>query len=305
MYGGDTMWTMMSFVAANDSGMTRMKIGEFKINGSRIILDNWCWNRTIHNSPDGQLSDSSTTLPMVVSTNDTITFYRQLDWMHLPEKYQQTDNYYAEDTLDFVVELREASSRNLLDVIDSVGILSQIPTGSPTIYGNHGLAAVVKYVVPSTYDGDSVYLRMKVRTRGPGNYYLMRYDGAEPWPSTILQDSSMILYLEQYGDLLARPTVRQLTDAVNHARDGVILSAIPNPTTGDVNISYSAKQNQGAMSIAVFDAAGNRIFMPVMNPTGSASSGSASYHFESSGTYFVALAQEGVIMRAVRVEVIR
>ena len=115
-------------------------------NGSRLKLLSWNLGETIKNLTDETLRDSSRTESFSVVTGDTISLYREWRWWNQTTDSQTVSNYVALDTLDYSIEIINASTGARLALIDSLGALRQSSAGSPPLYGTRPIMAAIKYV---------------------------------------------------------------------------------------------------------------------------------------------------------------
>lgn len=106
-----------------DSCHVRYLVSDVRINGNRIGLKNWCFREAIRNLEADSLSTISRTSTVSYATGDTMSFYREFMWYNPATQTRTATNFRSKDTLDWVVELIDASDGSRLALIDSVGVL--------------------------------------------------------------------------------------------------------------------------------------------------------------------------------------
>lgn len=168
---GPIYWFEMHY----DSCRTMYSIGEFKRNSEKLPLANWCYRNVIRSADPATLGDTSRTEPFYVVTGDTISYYRELYWLHDADGFN-LNSYHALDTLDYVVELVDDSTGLRLTTLDSIGLQRETGKGTGLFYGTGNSAAIVQYITPSLYNQKTVFLRLKLYARGTGLYNMIRFD---------------------------------------------------------------------------------------------------------------------------------
>lgn len=267
---------------------TRYLLTECKHNGELLKLAAWVDGRRVH-APAELLTFNSRTEYFPVVTGDTVSFYRSFDWVDPSNSFQDTSNYYSLDTLDMVVHLVRVSDGTPIQ-LDSLSVLPQVPAGVPIIYGERPIMALVRYAVPSEFDGDSVFIGVTVRARGQGAYHWMRRDLITVGESTRLTDAYYIEYLNLYdklrhGGSFERRNVEDLARAVN--RDGYIRVAPIDSRS--VRISMALSGMPGAQ-VVVYDAAGRLAMRGDRD--------GFVFAAPAAGTYYAAIVADGVISSA-------
>lgn len=285
------------FEMHHDSGHTMYRVAEFKKNGSQIWLHGWCEGKTIRDLSSGALSDSSRTVSFTVYTGDTITFFRELAWFNPWTMEQTPGGYYSLDTLDYAVELVKTSSGQRRALLDSIGVLKNAPIGTPTIYGTRPIIDVVKFIVPSLMNGETVFIRVRLYARGGGLYDFVRTDRWGLRLSDRLSDSAWQNYLYYMGGPSSKPvpTVSE-TDNSN-----VRLAVSPNPSTGKINIAFDTPDDQSPVALVVYDMEGKMLFIPKYNPQSRGMTEQAEAYIEESGTYLVALYYGRRLVRSTKI----
>lgn len=128
---------------------------------------------------------------------DTVSFVRDFRWFNARTWRQDTNNFFSRDTLTYVVELANAHDsgryRTRLAVIDSFGVMPCTTLGAPRFFssGTRAVFTRVNYVVPASMEGKPVFMRVRVRARGSGEYFFTRTDD----------------YTVNYSGLLTRPGI--------------------------------------------------------------------------------------------------
>ncbi len=173
---------------------------ECKLNNGRIRLRNWQDGR-ISTAPISEYNDSTRTDEVTLAAGDTISFYRHFQWYNPMTRKQSFSNYFATDTLDYVVDLVNAATGLRLALLDSFGALARVPAGSPVLYGLHPIIAVVRFPVPSAMAGKHAFVRVHIDARGDGLYQPIRRDGPTVGLSRGLATGRWTEYLRLFGDL--------------------------------------------------------------------------------------------------------
>lgn len=267
---------------------TYYAVSECKHNGEVLKLATWVHNRRVH-APAELLTFNSRTEYFPVVAGDTISFYRGLRWIDPSNNRQDTTNYYSLDTLDMVMHLVRVSDGMPIQ-LDSLTVLPQVPAGRPVIYGERPIMALVRYRVPSIFDGDSVFIGITVRARGQGAYHWIRRDVITTGASAKLTSAGVVAYLNlydrmRYGGAFERRNVEDLTRAVNQ---GGHIQVVP-VDSRSVRISVALSDMPGAQAV-IYDAVGRL-----------AARGDGSefvFTAPAAGTYYAAIVANGVISSA-------
>ncbi len=275
---------------------------EWRHNRSILYLPSWIDKRTV-NARASLLSYNSTTATFTCAAGDTLSFYRELWWADPMTSLQDTNNYYAIDSLDYAVELVRASDSTRVALIDSVGILPNYTPGRPRIHAARPLYALVQYTVPAALDGERAFMRILLYHRGAGKYWFTRSDSYTMAVSKRLQSSSFQYYVELFGggDPLYKP--QALSNLDNAAPTTPYLSVTLSRTqSSHATITFASAIDGGATVIGVYDANGRAIFYPFSTPASSGTQ-SVEYDFPKSGAYFVGLLHNGRIVVTRKVSV--
>lgn len=294
------IYASYGFEMSYDSSFTFYRISDVELNGARVKLETWCPGKNLEGLSNASLSDSSTTIDFDVYTGDSLAFYRDLSWLHYTDSGMvQSLNYYrALDTLDYVVELVEASTGNRLVMLDSLGVLRNVSGTTPSIYGNNLIMAKVDYVVPSTLNGKTVFLRVLLYSRGSGTYYFNRTD--------------------RWGIGLKRRLVNPFYQAVANYIDTVVAKSVVDQTyfsevsKGDqlriaaqlgrvYEFEFDASPDAGT-GLIVYDERGRQVFVPMLlpgSPLGLQQRVNVS--FPNSGMFFVVLVKGSEVVEVEKV----
>jgi len=273
---------------------------ECRLNSRRLRLKGWVANKLI-TAPMDLLTDSSRTDAVRLSTNDTVSFYRELRWYNPITHRQDPDNYYALDTLDYSVELVRDSDGQRLALLDTIGLLARPVPGVATLYGSHPVLAHVKYTVPSALNGEIAFVRIRLKARGDGDYHFMRLSDFTTGLSRRLLDPFFIGYINIFGGVLAKPAV-QLGQP-----DRTDESAELKVVTMDnrmISITFGSGIHTGGLSVNVFNEHGELIFTPFASAV-PVKDNTIAYQVPYSGVYFIALVKDGAILRAQKVAITR
>jgi hypothetical protein len=253
----------------------------------------------ITTAPISSYNDSTRTNDFVLDSNDTISFYRDFQWYNPKDSRQSLDNYFSTDTLDYVVELVNASNGQRLALMDSLGALPMVPPGTPVLYGRHPIIAKIKYPVPSTMAGISAFVRVQLNARGDGLYQPIRRDGFSVGLSRALEIGKRDEYLRLFGGGLGKQVgrIRSSFESSEKSSKQVRVEMLDNRNS---IIHFNSLETQGSLTVAVYDASGNMVFVPFAT-TKTAADGSVSYRFPSSGMFIVALMHDADIVATTKV----
>lgn len=277
-------------------------------NGHRLTLDRWFNERSV-NAHQDLLSFNSRTKGFRVYAGDTVSFFREFDWVHPVLGQQSPTNFLSRDTLAYAVELVDVATMSRLALIDSLSVLPHTPPQQFRFFAHRNAMAIARYAIPFGMNGDSVYMRVRVYARGPGEYYFTRLDhividyskGAMRHP-VLLADQELLRQCcwtpipipepEQFG--------KSIIDWI--AGDTSLLS-VHQSTVGsaDVKIQVAPAPELGELSIIIFDSQGNALWSPfsgiIRRPQ------VLEYRFESSGAYVISLVRDGAIFESRKVTI--
>lgn len=292
-----------NFEMHSDSGKTSYMFADLRKNSGRVKFQRWTLDTTLRTWPDPKLRDSSGSEDFKVVTGDTISFYRQLTWRSAITGEQTIDNYYSNDTLDFAVELVRVSDNTRIALLDSIGTLRQIPSGVPNLYGTRPILAIVKYVIPSTYNNDTLRVRVLPYSRGDGPHFFIRQD---KWGIDIrgkMNATGLSAYLNDFGGGLGKRVLHQdLENAERESKIDQIMTVSPNPSSGKFTVIVE-KALIEEPSIEIYDLTGRFYRVPASNLMQRGLQLSKTYHFSESGTYFVVLFSKGKLVGSKKVQV--
>lgn len=276
---------------------TRYVVTECKRNGGLLKLAAWKDGRRVH-APAELLTFNSRTEYFPVADGDTVSFYRSLEWINPSNRRQDTNNYYSLDTLDMVVHLVRVSDGMPIQ-LDSLSVLPQVPVGVPTIYGERPIMALVHYIVPSVFDGDSAFIGITVRARGQGAYHWVRHDVVTAGESARLTRAYFVTYLDLFDKLrqsgsFERRSVNELTAAMAAKPEQVLVTPIGSRTVrlSVVNASSTITSNR----LAVFDGAGQLLARQ-------SDGNDFIFTAPAAGMYYVAIIAGDEILTATRVTI--
>ncbi len=281
-------------MAYEPTSRTNFTFTECKKNGELLKLLSWNYNKVVH-APAELMSFNSRTVNFLVRAGDVISFYRDMDWYSPANNRQDTNNYYALDTLEMITYLVHADDGRPLVQLDSLGILPCTVPGVPTIYGSRPIMAQVSYVVPSALDGDSVLVGITVRAKGSGPYHFMRRDGVTIGLSEQIKDAQVQQYLATIGLMYAKRSIDELMQA--SGEEGIMLNVTSIPgSPRDLRITFNGPRGRGQTTVAIYNESGEAVFYPYNSRTDEAQS-ETTYRAPSSGAYFVALVHNGRIVK--------
>ncbi len=276
---------------------TRFTFTECKKNGQLLKLLAWNDGAAI-NAPAELMTFNSRTENTLLHAGDTISFYHDFAWYNPVDNKMLTTNYYALDTLEMIVHLVRATDGSPLVQLDSIGAIARPTPGMPTIYGTQPIMAIISYVVPQQFQGDSAFVGVTLRAKGSGPHYFTRYDEVTVGMSNRLQDIYYQAYLANFGAIYAK---RSLNDLMKDAgQEGAMLAVSSDPRSPrDIRIIFNGPRDGGSATISIYDESGNLVFFPYNSRT-DATQAETSYRVPSRGAYFVALGHNGKIVKTTR-----
>ncbi len=192
------------YEAHYDSCRVLYVVSNFRVNGSRLELSGWCNKDQTKNLTADSLSKVSNTGSFTTNTGDTLSFYREFNWFNPVTGARTTTNYRGGDSLDFVIELINQANGSRLALIDSFGILKQVPSGTPSLHGSRPIVTQGKYVIPSDLSGHTAFMRVRVYKRGNGPHWVARFSGVAFDHIGQLADSTWQAYISAYGGGLGK-----------------------------------------------------------------------------------------------------
>lgn len=303
IFGNDTVPAAM-FSASYDYEMvydsichTNYMFTECKRNGSAVNLLHWEYERVVH-APAEYLTYNSRTADFPVHAGDTISFYRELRWYDPLGRRQDTNNYYALDTLDFSVHLVRTSDGAPLALLDSIGVLPRLLPGAPDIYGSRPIMALVEYVVPSAGPADSAFVGVSVRARGSGAHDFTRQDLVTIGVSERLKKAYYQDYLDIYGRVYGKRNVDELA-SVSGAR-GARLSVRGEGRS--IRIGFTPAPDGAWTAVALYDASGNLVFYPYSGRSAEPEL-NLEHRLSGSGAYFVVLQHGGRVVKTEKITI--
>ncbi len=305
---GDTIppsWVSPSYeylMSYGSTSQTEFTFTECRRNGELLKLLSWNYGRRVH-APAELMSFNSRTINFLLHAGDTISFYREMSWINPSDSRMDTNNYYALDTLEMITYLVNAADGSPMVQLDSIGVLPRTTPGMPTIYGARPIIAVVSYVVPPSFDGDSALVGITVRARGAGPYHFTRRDGITGGLSERLKDAWWQGYLNAYGSVYGKRSVDELMQV--SGQEGAILkvsSAAGSPR--DLRIVFNGPHGGGYTAVALYNEAGELVFYPYNSRT-DATESETGYRVTESGAYVVTLAHNGKIVKTQKIIIAR
>ncbi len=269
---------------------------ECKLNSQRLRLKGWIADKLI-TGPMDRLIDSSRTDAVQLSTNDTVSFYRELRWYNPITHHQDPNNYYALDTLDYSVELVRNSDGQRLALLDTIGLLARPVPGVAMLYGSHPVLAHVKYIVPPGLNEEMAFIRIRLKARGDGDYHFMRLSDYTTGLSRRLLDPYFVDYINVFGGVLSKPAVQLGQPARTDESAELKVVTMDN---GMISVTFGSGMHTGGLSVNVFNERGELIFTPFASAM-PVKDNTISYQVPYSGVYFIALLKDGAILRTQKV----
>lgn len=280
---------------------TRYLFTECKINGTLWKLAKWWDGRTVNANAD-LLSYNTRTVPKQLQAGDTISFFRYLHWRNPMIGLQDTNNYYALDTLDFAVELVRSSDSLRIALIDTIGILPNPEPGRPRMYGMRPLMALVRYPVPPEFNNITGFLRVRLYNRGNGKYWFTRFDGVTVGVSGWLNDTDMTHYTSLFNPGLAKHSLRELNDAELAEKSSLLDVAYVQGSRDQVVIAFDSSPDGTSTTVSIYDALGNQIFLPFLAASSNGRQ-QVVHRLQKSGIYFVGLLYGGHLIQTRKITV--
>lgn len=289
------------FEMQSDSCHTAFNVTEIRLNGQNLYLPGWADGRQLVALDADELSMATVSQHFVVAAGDDVSCYRELQWFDPSNHQQLANNYYSLDTLDFAIELVDAPSGSRVQLLDSFGVSRRNTRGAPVFHGIGPIMRQVSYTVPSTLDGDTVFIRARIYQRGDGAHDPVRLDRITYALSSRLTHSMWANYRAAFNGSFSKRNPRELDTRADDG--GVELTVTPNPTNRTARIDFDLPQANGLVQLIVYASDGRPIFVPAAGPQ--LVRGSVSYEFPESGTYFLVLQNAGAIVRSIPVQVVR
>ena len=269
---------------------------EVRLNGRIVILQHWKNNRLVH-ANDDVLAWNSRTAVFPIRPGDTISFYRELRWYHPFTNWQDTNTYYASDTLEWMAHLVRARDLKPLATIDSTGILPRTTMGAPFIYSAYPMMAIVQYVVPVDADPDSVFIGFGARAGGDGKYFFTRLDNYTFSVSKRLNDpfwQRSLVYFD--GNYAKRLVLNQESDDTRFTLNAGVSGR-------DIEITCMVPQNvTGRLRLGIYDVSGVLLYSPAYVP-GAVHQITAGYHAPDAGVYIIVLFYGDRVVRTTKITV--
>jgi hypothetical protein len=169
-----------------DSSYTRWAFSEFLLNRKKLFLSNWCMNRAINYDAENdqavadwteeEMRERSTTRIFPVQGNDTIQFYRTLNWVDRLTSSLSFNRYVNSNGLAFSVELINTIDRSRIVLLDTFRIEPTTSSKKPCIYSWYPMASRVRTVVPISQDSTDAFIRINVWTSGTSPEPFVRGD---------------------------------------------------------------------------------------------------------------------------------
>lgn len=275
---------------------------ECTLNGLSLALAHWKEGRLAEGNA-AYLTFNSHTYTFPVRAGDTIGFYRELRWYHPITQWQDTNSYFALDTLEYIVHLVRASDGAPIAQLDSTGIMARTTMGVPCVYGSRPLMALIRYVVPGSVQGDSAFIGITVRSKGIGKYNFTRLDNVTFAMSRQLDQAFYQNYLAYFSGTYSKRSVDDLAGPGDERfKLGV---AAASGSNRDITIEFEEPKNiMGRISVGVYDINGQLLYSPYTSNVGSGTQ-KARYRFAELGTYFVALLWNDRIVGTKKISITR
>lgn len=256
----------------------RYQIAEFKNNGKKIYLENWCYQQNRNDRSPEELNNESRTETFTVNTNDKIGFFREFFWE--TKNGKNKFDYFAIDNLSWSVELIDATTQEILCVLDAISIEKSYSPSVPIIANSRPLGATAEYNVPEKFAGKSVFIRVNPSVIGESGIPLTRSDLLCSALSELYYNPN---YFQNLKNAQAQKEVASVSFSENVNTEG--LSVSPNPSSGEVSLSLKNVDNNSQLKYSIYNSAGQLIdIIPTEQNK---------YMFAQDGIYFVAATVNG------------
>jgi len=179
----------ISFEYQSDSARFIYNFMELALNHRWLTFEKWCygkaWNWNSNSSSDTNeisnydLSSISRSDDFVVTTGDTITFFREF---YLTKRFVdslKSDWWHSDDAISVAIELVDSVTNNRVALLDTVFFAPTVTSKLPCYYARYPVAANVIYVIPPALNASRVYLRALVTSAGSDNYHFYRADNID------------------------------------------------------------------------------------------------------------------------------
>jgi len=208
---GDSVWPNWKFCPAydfefhNDSIAFVYETKEYRHNNRWVMLQNWCWGRTVNWSENSnsdtvemtapQLSQKSRTTDFTMASGDTFSLYRRMYWTRHERDSIEWRWIHVSKPFAVAIEVVDSATQQRIRLLDSMSF-APVESGPPCVY-LHGLVADrLEYVHPANSNAQTVFVRVHVY-QGPsgiGRWY--RSDNDETF------DSPYVLHSAKAGPIL-------------------------------------------------------------------------------------------------------
>lgn len=288
----------------DSTGLTRYLFTEPWHNGNRLKLSHWRVNREV-NMQEDTLSLNSYTENFTIHAGDTVSFVRHFRWWNATTWQQDSNSFFSRDTLTYVVELVNAHDspryRTRLAVIDSFGVMPRSTLGKPQFFGgtDRAIFARVKYAVPTSMNGKPVFMRVRVRARGTGEYFFTRTDRMTHNYSGLLANPERQAIINYYKQGHYWTKTAPEGDEVPSTAAAVMTIQRSGTDPASITMQLAAAPELGTIAVTIYDVQGSALSTPF---TGTLEQPQTiTYTFPASGSYLIGITRNGQILHTEKI----
>ncbi|MCS6808175.1 MAG: hypothetical protein RML40_06060 [Bacteroidota bacterium] len=263
---------------------------EFRLNGQKIGLKNWCNNQEIIGWDEERLNSHSRTFDFSVHAGDTITFFRQLRYRHHQKSSQQHTKlpYLSLDDIAWSVELKDALTHQRIMQLDSLIIYRNLDEDMQIAFrGLRPLTSKVSASIPATQPiPERVYIQVNMFKHGPSKQQFKR------------RDYLVAGLLSEHHTAFSPQVSQSQMLSKAYARYDRMFKLSPNPSQGSIYLEVSGaelpKRTKETLMIHIFNSKGELITsQPLYCP---ASTTQFTYTLVDNGAYFVQISSHDQIL---------
>lgn len=260
---GNKVSAYYEFIMKNDSTSMKYMISEVRKNNNVIKLENWHKGQIVQDIDGKLLNGISRTENFILNIGDTLSCYRQFTWTNYINKTRKNDNFYSLDTLDYSIELVRASNGSRIKLIDSFGVNSKVPSGYPSFHGNRPIFSKIKFISGIESSGDSVFLRVKLYSRGNGPFYFVRADFTSVGISDLLLSPTWVDFINIYGGSLPKLILNDQSIGKDEKSNIKVYQNLNE--FKKIYLKYKVENIDKGLNIGIYNNLGELVFMPLIN----------------------------------------
>ena len=298
--GGDTLSrekvsASYTFSMAYDSAShVFYNFTEPTLDGVQLRLLHWKYKRVVNASP-GYLNFNSRTENFMVHTGDTVGFFKEWSWLNPVSGVQDPAEFRTLDTLAYVVYLVRAADSGCVALIDSMMVMPSPEPAPPIVFGISTIAGVMRFVVPSTMDGDSMFIGVGAYARGPGPYNFSRRDAYSIGASNVLNSPVYQISLRDYNRrLLVKRSVEEFNGSFGAEGTGLELRVVQvADAPNEILVDY--RDPDRTATVRIYSADGALVGSPASIANGNGRR-MVRFRFAEAGAYVVAVQRDARIL---------